>query len=216
MEKYFPTEKISFTGNPVRNDISMASREKAMEFFGLESNRKTVLVLGGSLGARTINESVFTGIDKLIDAGLQVVWQTGKLYLDEFKQRMHGNDMRRVKLYDFLTQMDMAYAAADVVISRSGALSISELCLVSKPCIFVPSPNVAEDHQTKNAKALVDVNAALMIRDSEAKEELIEVTLKLIYDQERCNEYAANMKKLAKPNATKDIVSEIEKLIGAN
>ena len=215
MEKYFPPEKISFTGNPVRKDISVANKDTAFNFFGLERSRKTLLVLGGSLGARTINESLLSGLEKLTDAGLQIIWQTGKLYLEEFKQRTLVKDMRQVKLYDFLTHMDMAYAAADVVISRSGALSISELCLVGKPCILVPSPNVAEDHQTKNATALVEVDAAIMVRDGEA-EKLLDATLKLIYDDKRCSEFSFNLKKLAKPNATKDIVNEIEKLIGAN
>jgi UDP-N-acetylglucosamine--N-acetylmuramyl-(pentapeptide) pyrophosphoryl-undecaprenol N-acetylglucosamine transferase len=215
MEKYFPAQKISFTGNPVRKDINVADRNKAMSFFGLDADRKTLLVLGGSLGARTINESILVGIDKLIDAGLQVIWQAGRLYLNEFKSRTASKDMRKIRLYDFLNQMDLAYAAADVVISRAGALSISELCLVGKPTILVPSPNVAEDHQTKNARALVDVNAAMMVADKEAQENLVTEALKLIYDEQRCTEYAKNMKQLAKPNATTDIVNEIEKLIGA-
>lgn len=215
MEKYFPSDKISFTGNPVRKDISLADKKRALEFFGLSSGKKTLLVLGGSLGARSINESILAGLEKLTAAGIQIIWQAGKLYLEEFKQRTQGKNMKDVKLYDFLTQMDLAYAAADVVISRSGALSISELCLVGKPCILVPSPNVAEDHQTKNANALVVEHAALMVKDSE-REVLIDETLKLIYDEARCREFSSNMKKLAKPNATQDIVNEIEKLIGAN
>jgi UDP-N-acetylglucosamine--N-acetylmuramyl-(pentapeptide) pyrophosphoryl-undecaprenol N-acetylglucosamine transferase len=226
MEKYFPQEKIVFTGNPVRKDISSApmgeatlispigNQEIGLRFFGLESGKKTVLVLGGSLGARTINESVFLAIDKWVDAGLQVIWQTGKIYLDEFKQRTASMDMRKVKLYDFLNEMNMAYAAADVVVSRAGALAISELCLVAKPSIFVPSPNVAEDHQTKNAMALVNVQAAGMIADKESKENLSDEVLKLIYDDRRCKVYSENMRNLAKPNATRDIVNEIEKLIG--
>lgn len=215
MDRYFPAEKISFTGNPVRKDISVASKELAQDFFGLDRTRKTVLILGGSLGARSINEAIFSGIEKLVDGGLQVIWQTGKLYLEELKKRTMDKDMRQVKLYDFLMRMDMAYAAADIVISRSGALSISELCLVAKPCILVPSPNVAEDHQTKNAQALVDVNAAIMVKDNDA-ENLVSTALQLVYDDKRCNELAINMKKLGRPNATNDIVNEIEKLIGAN
>ncbi len=215
MEKYFPSDKIAFTGNPVRKDITVASREKATTFLGLDPGRKTLLVLGGSLGARTINESVFAGIELLVDAGIQVIWQTGKLYHDEFRQRTSTKNIKGVLLFDFLIQMDIAYAAADVVISRAGALTISELCLVAKPCILVPSPNVAEDHQTKNARALVDANAALIVADREAKENLISEALKLIYDERKCETLSANMKKLAKPNATIDIVNEIEKLIGA-
>jgi len=216
MERYFPANKIVFTGNPVRKNMTDATRDKALQFFGLASDRKILLVLGGSLGARTINESVFAGLDKLVDAGLQVIWQTGKLYLDEFRQRTKSMDIRGVMLFDFLRQMEMAYAAADVVVSRAGALAISELCLVAKPSILVPSPNVAEDHQSKNAKALVDVNAALMIPDSKAKENLTDEVLKLIYDDHRCGEFSRNMKVLAKPNATIDIVNEIEKLIRNN
>lgn len=213
MEKYFPKEKIVLTGNPVRRDINTATRAKALEIFGLESGRKTLLILGGSLGARTINESVLVGIDLLVDAGLQVIWQTGKFYLDEFKNRTISLDTKRVKLFDFLNQMDLAYAAADVVVSRAGALAISELCLVGKPSIFVPSPNVAEDHQTKNAMALVKVHAALMIADKGAKESLTDEVLKLIYDDRKCQELSSNMRKLAKSEATRDIVNEIEGLL---
>jgi UDP-N-acetylglucosamine--N-acetylmuramyl-(pentapeptide) pyrophosphoryl-undecaprenol N-acetylglucosamine transferase len=215
MEKYFPKDKIVFTGNPVRKDINNAVREKAMGFFGLEHGRKTLLILGGSLGARTINESALGGMDKFVDGGLQVIWQTGKLYLEEFKTRTHGMDTKRVLLFDFLKQIDMAYAAADVVVSRAGALAISELCLVGKPCIFVPSPNVAEDHQTKNARALVNVNAALMIADKEAKEKLADEVLKLIYDEKECVELSENMKQLGKPDATRDIVRELELIVGS-
>jgi UDP-N-acetylglucosamine--N-acetylmuramyl-(pentapeptide) pyrophosphoryl-undecaprenol N-acetylglucosamine transferase len=213
MEKYFPKEKIVFTGNPVRKDMNMSGREKALEFFGLEQGRKTLLILGGSLGARTINESALAGMDKFVDAGLQVIWQTGKLYLEEFKTRANGRDTKRVLLFDFLKQMDMAYAAADAVVSRAGALAISELCLVGKPSIFVPSPNVAEDHQTKNAEALVRVQAAMMIADNEAKERLTDEVLKLIYDEKKCEELSVNMKQLGKPDATRDIVDEIEGLV---
>ena len=213
MEKYFPEKKIVFTGNPVRKDLTEVSRAKALEYFGFEAGRKTVLVVGGSLGARTINESVFAGLDKWIDAGLQVIWQAGKIYIEEFKLRTKTKDMSRVRLYDFLKQMDFAYASADVVVSRAGALSISELCLVGKPSIFVPSPNVAEDHQTKNGHALVSVNAAMMIPDSKAKENLADEVLELIYDEHKCEEFSKNMKQLARPNAARDIVDEIEKMM---
>jgi UDP-N-acetylglucosamine--N-acetylmuramyl-(pentapeptide) pyrophosphoryl-undecaprenol N-acetylglucosamine transferase len=214
MEKYFPKEKIAFTGNPIRKDIAVGQHEKALLAFGLESNRKTLLVLGGSQGARTINESIFSGLDKLNASGLQVIWQCGKLYLEEFRSRTASLNMRNIKLVDFLQQMDLAYAAADVVVSRAGALSISELCVVAKPTVLVPSPNVAEDHQTKNAKALADVNAAMLVKDLVARETLVDEVLKLIYDDQRCSEYSKNMKTLAKPNATTDIVNELEKLIG--
>jgi UDP-N-acetylglucosamine--N-acetylmuramyl-(pentapeptide) pyrophosphoryl-undecaprenol N-acetylglucosamine transferase len=215
MEKYFPSQKIAFTGNPVRKDIVAGQRERALQTFGLESNKKTLLVLGGSLGARTLNESIFAGLDKLNASGVQVIWQCGKLYLNEFKQRTASQNMRNVKMFDFLQQMDLAYAAADVVVSRAGALSISELCIVAKPTVLVPSPNVAEDHQTKNAKALADVKAAVLVRDADAREVLVDELMKLIYDEPRCADLSQNIKALAKPNATNDIVNELEKLIGA-
>jgi UDP-N-acetylglucosamine--N-acetylmuramyl-(pentapeptide) pyrophosphoryl-undecaprenol N-acetylglucosamine transferase len=215
MEKYFPSQKIVFTGNPVRKDIAVSQRERALQTFGLESNRKTLLVLGGSLGARTLNESIFAGLDKLNASGLQVIWQCGKLYIDEFRNRTTALNMRNIKLFDFLQLMDLAYAAADVVVSRAGALSISELCIVAKPAVLVPSPNVAEDHQTKNAKALADIGAVIMVHDTQAKEALVDEVLKLIYDDQRCAEYSNNMRTLAKPNATIDIVNELEKLINA-
>jgi UDP-N-acetylglucosamine--N-acetylmuramyl-(pentapeptide) pyrophosphoryl-undecaprenol N-acetylglucosamine transferase len=215
MDKYFPSQKIAFTGNPVRSDIAVGQREKGLQTFGLDSNKKTLLVLGGSLGARTLNDSIFAGLDKLNASGIQVIWQCGKLYLEEFRSRTASVNMRNVKLVDFLQQMDLAYAAADVVVSRAGALSISELCIVAKPTVLVPSPNVAEDHQTKNARSLADVNAALMVRDVDARETLVDEVLKLTYDDQRCSAYSTNMKTLAKPNATTDIVNELEKLIGA-
>ena len=213
MEKYFPADKIAFTGNPVRKDVMSGHRERALQTFGLESGKKTLLVLGGSLGARTLNESIYAGLDKLNASDVQVIWQCGKFYLNEFKQRTSSLDMRNIKLMDFLQQMDLAYAAADVVVSRAGALSISELCIVAKPTVLVPSPNVAEDHQTKNAKALADVNAAVLVKDVDAKNLLVDELLKLIYDEQRCAALSQNIKTLAKPNATIAIVDELEKLI---
>lgn len=217
MERYFPAQKIAFTGNPVRKDVVAGQRERALQTFGLESSRKTLLILGGSLGARTLNESIYAGLDKLNAAGVQVIWQCGKVYLNEFKQRTASQNMRNIKLMDFLQQMDLAYAASDMVVSRAGALSISELCIVAKPTVLVPSPNVAEDHQTKNAEALADVNAALLVKDAKAKDVLVDEVLKLIYDEPRCAKLSQNIKTLAKPNATVEVVNELEKLIeGAN
>jgi UDP-N-acetylglucosamine--N-acetylmuramyl-(pentapeptide) pyrophosphoryl-undecaprenol N-acetylglucosamine transferase len=215
MEKYFPKDKIKITGNPVRRDIINlnAKRDRALSQFAFDGNRKTLLVLGGSLGARTINESLAAEIDKLIEANVQVIWQTGRFYYIEMKDRMSGKDLRKIRIHDFLTQMDLAYAAADVVISRAGALSISEICLAQKPAIFVPSPNVAEDHQTKNALTLVHEQAALMIKDSEAREKLVIEALRLLHDTVLCNKLSANIARLGKPNATADIVNEIETLI---
>jgi UDP-N-acetylglucosamine--N-acetylmuramyl-(pentapeptide) pyrophosphoryl-undecaprenol N-acetylglucosamine transferase len=215
MEKYFPAKKIVITGNPVRKDIlSVAEKsEKGKIHFGFEGGNKTLLIIGGSLGARTINESIIAGMDKLIDAGIQVIWQTGKTYFDTIHAKLGKYDDRRLRVLDFLKEMDLAYAAADVVISRSGALAVSELCVTSKPCILVPSPNVAEDHQTKNAMALVDREAAIMVPDKEAKARLVDEALKLIFDEQRAKKLSEQIAKLAKPHATEDIVNEIEKII---
>jgi UDP-N-acetylglucosamine--N-acetylmuramyl-(pentapeptide) pyrophosphoryl-undecaprenol N-acetylglucosamine transferase len=217
MEKYFPKDKIVFTGNPVRQNILDIDhkRDQAILTFGLKPNLRTLLILGGSLGSRTLNESIIAGIDQILDSQMQVIWQTGKVYFDEVRERVgdKGKDLRRIGIYSFLQDMDLAYAAADVVISRSGALAISELCLTKRPCILVPSPNVAEDHQTKNAMALVKEDAALLIKDTAAKENLVNETLKLIFDLQRCKTLSENIAKLAKPNATEEIVNEIEKLI---
>ncbi|MBX2917364.1 MAG: undecaprenyldiphospho-muramoylpentapeptide beta-N-acetylglucosaminyltransferase [Cyclobacteriaceae bacterium] len=215
MEKYFPQGKIVVTGNPVRKDILDLDnkREKANNYFGFTDKEKTLLILGGSLGARTINESVLEGIDKLIDARVQVIWQTGKAYYESVKAQVQNKDQRSIRIYDFLKQMDLAYAAADVVVSRAGALAISELCLAKRPSILVPSPNVAEDHQTKNALTLVDADAARMVKDAEAKASLIDESLKLLFDEQQCETLRQNIAKRGKPKATEQIVNEIEKLI---
>jgi UDP-N-acetylglucosamine--N-acetylmuramyl-(pentapeptide) pyrophosphoryl-undecaprenol N-acetylglucosamine transferase len=216
MERYFPASKIVFTGNPVRKDIIdlESKREKALAHFAFNSSERTLLILGGSLGARTINESILAGIDQLIDAHIQVIWQTGKLYYEGIKSQIGHKDLRRIRVVDFLKQMDLAYAASDVVISRAGALAISELCIARRPSILVPSPNVAEDHQTKNAMALVNEDAALMVKDVEAKNTLVSEVLKLVYDEPLAEKLSINIGKWAKPQATEDIVDEIEKLIG--
>ena len=215
MERYFPKDKLMLTGNPVRKDIVGldSKRERAKGHFAFSDSKRTLLILGGSLGARTINESVLAGIDKLIDAEVQVIWQTGKVYYETIKAQIEHKDLRTVRLYDFLKEMDWAYAASDVVISRAGALAISELCLAKRPSILVPSPNVAEDHQTKNALSLVEENAAVLIKDTDAGELLIEEALKLLYDQSRCEKLTENIARLGKPHATEEIVNEIEKLI---
>lgn len=215
MEKYFPKNKIVLTGNPVRKDIiSVAQKaEKGRVHFGFEPNRKTLLIIGGSLGARTINESILYGIEKLIDAQVQVIWQTGKGYYDAYKAQLVKYDLRRMRVHDFVREMDLAYAAADVVISRSGALAVSELCIAGKPVILVPSPNVAEDHQTKNAMALAEKDAAIVIPDKDARDKLVDEALKLLFDDQLASKLSTNIKKLARENATEDIVNEIEKLI---
>jgi UDP-N-acetylglucosamine--N-acetylmuramyl-(pentapeptide) pyrophosphoryl-undecaprenol N-acetylglucosamine transferase len=216
MEKYFPAEKIILTGNPVRKDIlSIATKAKeARDHFGLDGSTKTLLVIGGSLGARTINESILAGIDKIIEAKIQMIWQTGKGYYETYKGSLAKYDLRRIRVQDFVREMDLAYAAADVVVSRSGALSVSELCIAAKPCILVPSPNVAEDHQKKNAQALVDKQAAILIEDKDAGRDLVKTAMHLLFDNAKCETLGRNIKSLARPNATADIVSEIEKLIG--
>ncbi|HMJ68975.1 MAG TPA: undecaprenyldiphospho-muramoylpentapeptide beta-N-acetylglucosaminyltransferase [Cyclobacteriaceae bacterium] len=215
MEKFFPKDKIVLTGNPVRKDIIdlAPKRNEALSKYGFHNSTKTLLIIGGSLGARTINESVFNGLDRLIDAKIQVIWQTGKFYYDDIQQRVAGKDLGMIRISDFVKQMDLAYAAADVVISRAGALSISELCLAKKPAILVPSPNVSEDHQTQNALALVKQEAAVLIKDNEAREKLITEALALLNDTDRCVKLSSNIAAMGKPEAALNIVKEIEKLI---
>jgi UDP-N-acetylglucosamine--N-acetylmuramyl-(pentapeptide) pyrophosphoryl-undecaprenol N-acetylglucosamine transferase len=216
MEKYFPKEKIVLTGNPVRKDLLTISekRTKALSHFGFDPSVKTLLVIGGSLGSKTINECIYNGLEKLMDARIQLIWQTGKGYFIQYIELLKKFDRRKIRLFDFLKEMDLAYAAADVVISRSGALAVSELCVAGKPCILVPSPNVAEDHQTKNAQALVKKDAARMIPDARAQALLVDEALKLLYDEQRAGQLSANISKLAMPRAAANIVDEIEKLIG--
>lgn len=215
MEKYFPSDKIVLTGNPVRKDILSidSKREKGLAHFGFDERKKTLLIVGGSLGARTINESIIQGIDKLMEAQIQVIWQTGKGYYDQYKSLLEKYDLRRIRVQDFVKEMDLAYAAADVVISRSGAIAVSEICIAKKPVVLVPSPNVSEDHQTKNAKALVDKGAAILVTDREATTKLVDEALSLIFDSARSTRLRENIAKLARPHATSTIVDEIEKLI---
>jgi UDP-N-acetylglucosamine--N-acetylmuramyl-(pentapeptide) pyrophosphoryl-undecaprenol N-acetylglucosamine transferase len=215
MEKFFPKDKIVFTGNPVRKDIRNldALRADALRSYGFGTGGKTLLILGGSLGARTINESVLAGIDKLISSQIQVIWQTGKSYFQSVKDQVRDKDLQRIRISDFVMQMDKAYASADVVISRAGALSISELCLAGRPSILVPSPNVVDDHQTKNANALVEQEAAIMVRDDRAKETLISEALVLLNDNSRCRVLSENISRMARPDAANQIAEEIEKLI---
>lgn len=221
MEKFFPKEKLVVTGNPVRKEIVAAAqaysaekRLEALKFFGLSPEKKTLLAVGGSLGARTINLAMLEGIPELIEAGIQVIWQCGKFYHEEMKARLEARlealpDKDGILLFEFLQQMDLAYAASDVVVSRAGALAISELCLVKKPVIFVPSPNVAEDHQRKNAEALVARDAAVMVLDKEASEKMVKMTIALLEDEEKQKDLQANIGQLAKPNATETIANEV-------
>lgn len=215
MEQFFPERKIKFTGNPVRSDILEIDNKKqlAVEHFGLDPKKKTILIIGGSLGARTINNSIKNGLEKFSKSSYQLIWQTGSYYFNEMKEAVSSTNCMSVKPLEFIKKMDLAYAAADVIISRAGALSVSELCLVKKPVILVPSPNVAEDHQTKNAKSLVNKNAAIHVKDVDAGTKLVDVVLALIENEQKCDELSRNISLLAKPNAAKDIVKEIFQII---
>ncbi len=222
MERFFPADKITLTGNPVRSQLLNISQDeisKGYKEFGLKSDKKTILVIGGSLGARTVNQSILAGLKQITTEykdSVQVIWQTGKFYFEKIKEQTKDYDLSNVVITDFVARMDIAYSIADLVISRSGASSISELCLLGKPCILVPSPNVAEDHQTKNALALSTKGAAVLIPDNEAVEKLTIEALKLVSDSTKLNELSANIRKLAKPDATMTIASEVLRMIGVN
>jgi UDP-N-acetylglucosamine--N-acetylmuramyl-(pentapeptide) pyrophosphoryl-undecaprenol N-acetylglucosamine transferase len=216
MERFFPKEKIIITGNPVRQDLFSVSpkTKEAYDFFCFNPNHKTLLVVGGSLGARTINQSIIEHLDALMNADIQVIWQTGKIYIDEAKNasRKYINDTRLV-VTDFVSRMDLAYSIADLVVSRAGASSISELCLLAKPVILVPSPNVAEDHQTQNALALVKRDAAIMVKDADANEYLVVKAIELIHDDILLEKMSVNILKMALPNSAQKITDEIGKIV---
>ena len=216
MQEFFPADKILQTGNPVRTAISKGevSKQAALNFFGLSQDKTTVLVVGGSLGAKTVNEAVDKNLDVFAKNNLQLIWQTGKPYFEKAKVAVQGK--QSIFMNDFITQMEYAYAAADIVISRSGAMAVAELCLVKKPVIFVPYPFAAEDHQTANAKALVNKNAAIMIKDADAANDLIPTLLKLAKDGAMMNELSTNIGTLAVPNADEVIAGEILKAIQKN
>ncbi len=211
MEKFFPQKKIVKTGNPVRGDLVEIQKNKneALEFFGLEVDKPTLLILGGSLGARRINQLVESKLEFFRQNNLQIIWQCGKLYFEEYKK--YASDS--VKVFDFLNRMDFTYIAADIIISRAGAGSVSELCIVGKPVIFIPSPNVAEDHQTKNAEALVHEDAAILIKEKDLDSDFEKIFSELVRSKESQDTLGTNIKSLALPNATKHIVDEIEKLL---
>jgi len=218
LEKYFPKEKIVLTGNPCRQDlmVSEENKRKGIEFFRLSPEKKTILVIGGSLGAKTINESIIKAFPKIEQADdVQIIWQCGKYYYDNIKQLQdEGKIPSNVRLHDFISHMDYAYSVADLIISRAGAGSISEFCLLGKPVILVPSPNVAEDHQTKNAQALVEKGAAVMIADADAPSLLFDVALDVVRDKERLKSLSNNIAKLAQPDSADRIVDEIAKIVG--
>jgi UDP-N-acetylglucosamine--N-acetylmuramyl-(pentapeptide) pyrophosphoryl-undecaprenol N-acetylglucosamine transferase len=213
MEKFFPKEKIMITGNPVRASISQSTvtRSEAIRFFGLDENKKTVFALGGSLGAKSINDAISMHLDDLWNAGLQLIWQTGKPYAAEAKENAKGKSS--VWVSEFITDMEKAYAAADIVISRAGAMAIAELCVVKKPVLFVPYPFAAEDHQTVNAKNLVSKNAALMVKDNEALDKVVPMIIELAQDENKQNELKRNMGALAIIDADRRIAEEILKSI---
>ena len=217
LEKYFPKEKLVYTGNPVRKDIldldATAKRAEAYKHFGLDPNKKTILAVGGSLGARSINESISQDLHKIVQADVQILWQTGKNTFEENPDNTQHLKNSLVKRTEFIYDMDLAYALADVIVSRAGALAVSEICLVAKPSIFVPFPFAAEDHQTKNVQALEAKNAAIHIKNSEAKERLIDAALELIQDENRQSQLAQNIAQLGKPKATQEIVDEVLKLL---
>ncbi len=214
LEQFFSKEKIRLTGNPVRQELSniKTSKEDALEVFGLSSTQKTALVIGGSLGAKTLNDAMLKNLEQISNGQLQFIWQCGKGYIDQINQSI-SKVPEQIKLMPFISQMDAAYAAADVVVSRAGALSVSELCLVGKPVILVPSPNVSEDHQTKNAMALVSADSAILMRDADAREDLVPALYALVENEDKKMELSSNIKALAKPNATEDIVDACETLL---
>lgn len=215
MDAFFDAEKIIMTGNPVRENIISGniSKQEALAFFGLEEGRKTLLVIGGSLGARTLNQSMQKDLHLLDGANIQVIWQTGRLYystiVENTEQKLHTG----VKIFEFISSMDMAYTAADVIVSRAGAGTISELCLVNKPVILVPSPNVAEDHQTKNAMALVKQRAALLVKDTEARDKLVPEAIRLLNDEAAMQSLRTEISKLGIKDSADRIAEEIFKLV---
>lgn len=215
MEKFFPKDKIVLTGNPIRQDIKNleAKRERAIEHFELDKNKKTILVIGGSLGAKTINESIDAGLEKIVDKNMQLLWQTGKWYADKAAKAVEPFQDKHIKTMPFIAKMDYAYAVADLVISRAGASSISELCIAAKATVFVPSPNVAEDHQTKNAMALVNQNAALLVKDMEAKNKLVPQVLEVLDDELLLTKLRRNISKMAFNDSAEIIADEVIKLV---
>lgn len=211
LERFFPKDKLIKTGNPVRQDLLDISlkREEALKHYHLDKNKKTIVILGGSLGARAINKAMEQNVRVILKDNVQIIWQSGKLYYDDYKQYSEVDD---VQVHEFINRMDLLYAAADIIISRAGAGSISELCLVGKPVIFIPSPNVAEDHQTKNAESVSDKQAAILLKESDI-EQFSEIIRNLIEDEARQLSLGRNIKKLALPNATKEIADEVEKIL---
>jgi UDP-N-acetylglucosamine--N-acetylmuramyl-(pentapeptide) pyrophosphoryl-undecaprenol N-acetylglucosamine transferase len=215
MEKFFPADRIIKTGNPIRKDsVNIAGKQmQALELFKLSAFKKTILVTGGSLGAGTLNKSIMAGLDKLIAADVQVIWQTGKFYYKGIIEKLGEDYNPNIRILEFLNRMDLAYAAADVIISRAGAGTIAELYMIKKPVILVPSPNVAEDHQTKNALALVQENAAVFIADRDAEQKLVDKAIELLNDKDLQKKLSTNIAKMAMPNADEVIAKEVLKMV---
>ncbi len=215
MEKFFPKEKIIVTGNPVRQDVVIIEnkRDKGIEQFALSSTKKTILVIGGSQGARSINESISNCLETFEKNNIQLIWQTGGAFFETAKVAVEKYKDKGIKAFDFIQKMDYAYAVADIVISRAGASSVSELCLVKKPCILIPLPTAAEDHQTKNAMSLVSKNAAILIKDNEVREKLSSESVRLINNTAKCNELTENIGKMAYNNSAMVIAKEVLDLI---
>lgn len=218
MERFFPKDKIILTGNPVRQNLTSGTKEEAIKYFNEEfgvnftTEKKTLLIIGGSLGARTINQSIIAHLQDLLESGVQVIWQTGKNYFADCKKALETLPHENIICTDFVSQMPLAYALADLVISRAGASSISELCLLAKPSILVPSPNVAEDHQTHNAMALVRKDAAVLVKDVEAQNTLIDIALTLINNDNQLQSLRKNILALALPDSARLIAEEVMKL----
>ncbi|HEY0895712.1 MAG TPA: undecaprenyldiphospho-muramoylpentapeptide beta-N-acetylglucosaminyltransferase [Sphingobacteriaceae bacterium] len=214
MEQFFPKEKIMLTGNPIRKEsVDIENkRPQAAAYYGLDAGLKTILVTGGSLGAGTLNKSILGGLEKLAERNVQVIWQTGKFYYKTILEQLGTAVPENIRVVEFLDRMDLAYAAADVIISRAGAGTIAELCVVRKPVILVPSPNVAEDHQTKNAMALVQNRAAVLVADSIAERELVDIAISLINDPQRSEELSRNIGEMALPEADEVIAREVLKI----
>lgn len=215
LERFFPKEKIVLAGNPVRQNMveTEGKREQAFTHFDLNPDKKTVLVVGGSLGALTLNDAMDASVEELSKRGVQVIWQCGKFYADTLFHKWENNLPEGVWLNPFIFDMDYAYAAADLIVSRAGAISVSELCLVGKPVILIPSPHVAEDHQTKNAMALVEKNACLMLKDSDARAQMLDVISNTLNDTQLCESLSVNIRKLGLPDASKTIVEHIAKAL---
>jgi UDP-N-acetylglucosamine--N-acetylmuramyl-(pentapeptide) pyrophosphoryl-undecaprenol N-acetylglucosamine transferase len=214
MEQFFPKEKILLTGNPVRQDIHQIAqkKEEALQHFQLDPKKQVILIIGGSLGARVVNEAIRDGLDKIGQAGIQLIWQTGKQFYEEAKKNTESKNGMGIYAFDFISRMDLAYAAADIVISRAGASSISEICNIGLPGILVPSPNVAEDHQTKNAMALVNKNAAILVKDADAAKSLVITALELIKDESRRKDLSKNCATMAFPYSAERIADEVIQL----